>query len=790
MRMAVNKRKTLGYTSFACLGLIASMATNACGGDSDAEEQCVSNEQFFKETIMPIAQAKCMACHTTQGQAKNSSFIFQDSAWGPDYIEQNMKVFEQLSKLKFEGNPWILLKPTNEIAHEGAVQFDRDSEEYDAFVAMIDRIDNPVSCDDTDAVEEFFDNVELLDEVATLRKASLALVGRLPTLAEENQVREGGFDALDVVLDGMMTEEVFFDRLIEIYNDRFLTDRYYPGTEGLDLLAGMENEEGDNPTPIYPNMFWFEEEFGDGADGDAISEEDAALRAEAAEFSNKGIARASLELIAHVVRNDLPYTEVLTADYTMVNPFSAKSYGVSPAFETGEYDEFVPVKLPGVPHAGVLTNSIFMSRFPTTVTNRNRHRSRMIYEIFLATDVQRLGERPVDATKIEGFNPTMNDPNCTVCHQIIDPLAGALQNWNDMGWYGPPTTGWYSDMRQPGFGDETLPPGDTTAAVPWVATQIVADNRFAIAPIHILFSGLSGQTPLREPSDVNAEGYLEGLRAHDVQTKIFQEIADEFIESDYNLKVIIKELIKSPYYRAANAYDLDATRLLELKDVGTGRLLTPEQLHRKIEAITGQPWQTGGDDPTPYLLSGAQYRIFYGGIDSDTVVTRVTEPNGIMANTAARMANEMACFTTAQDFALDPSERKLFPYVEPSFQPEDSNNYEIPASAQAIRSNIQYLHQQLLGEFLSVNDPEIDRTYRLFLDLWKDGVSGMAAELEEGEFNPYPTNLAGPCQATTNYWTGEPIPEAQQIVNDENYTVRAWMGVMTYLLQDYRFLHE
>ncbi|MEM6989612.1 MAG: hypothetical protein AAF721_03920, partial [Myxococcota bacterium] len=294
--------------------------------------------------------------------------------------------------------------------------------------------------------------------------------------------------------------------------------------------------------------------------------------------------------------------------------------------------------------------------------------------------------------------------------------------------------------------------------------------------------------PLREPSDPKAEGYLEGIRAHDVQTKIFQEIADKFVESDFNLKVVIKELIKSPYYRAANAYDLDETRQLELAQVGTGRLLTNEQLHRKIEAITGQPWRNdNGDD---YLLSLNQYRIFYGGIDSDSVVTRVTEPNGIMANTAARMANEVACWTTAQDFSLDPADRKLFPYVEPTFEPEDANGFEVAASAQAVRSNIQYLHQQLLGEFLSVNDPEIDRTYRLFLDLWKNGRSGMAAEVQEGEANEYPQQLPGPCQATTNYWTGEELSEEKRIVGDENYTVRAWMGVMSYLLQDYRFLHE
>ena len=39
-----------------------------------------------------------------------------------------------------------------------------------------------------------------------------------------------------------------------------------------------------------------------------------------------GIARAPLELIAHVVETNLPYSEILTAEYTMVNWFSEQVF--------------------------------------------------------------------------------------------------------------------------------------------------------------------------------------------------------------------------------------------------------------------------------------------------------------------------------------------------------------------------------------------------------------------------------------------------------------------------------
>lgn len=181
-----------------------------------------------------------------------------------------------------------------------------------------------------------------------------------------------------------------------------------------------------------------------------------------------------------------------------------------------------------------------------------------------------------------------------------------------------------------------------------------------------------------------------------------------------------------------------------------------------------------------------QYRLLYGGIDSDTVVKRITEPNGIMANVAKRMANEMACATTAADFALPPSERSLFPFVDVAYEPEDDNGFEVNGAAAAIRANIQYLHQRLLGEYLSLNDPEINRTYELFLEVWKAGQDALVIPVEEGGAGMG----LGACGATQDFWTGQPYPEEQQVVNDENYTVRAWMAVMSYLLSDYRFLHE
>jgi hypothetical protein len=763
--------------------LLALSATSCYDGSDENGGDCVSDEEFFRETVYaPILADDCAACHNSSGAAKETSFVLRSPESGPDYLEANLEAFAQMSKLKFEGDSWILLKPTVGIEHEGGERFKRDTPEFNAFVEMMERLENPVSCDETDATEEFFDGVELLDERATLRKATLALAGRLPTIEEDARVQEGSWEALDAILDEVMTDPVFYDRLREIYNDKFLTDRYYGGTQALDLLDYEEDDNG-NPAGDFPNTYWFE----------SLPEGDE--RDRAAEYSNNGVARQPLELLVHIVKNELPYTELLTADYTMVNPFSAQSLGVEADFANpNDYNEFVAARIPGMPHAGALTSVVYLNRFPTTDTNRNRHRSRMLYEFFLATDVQALGNRPVDATAITGHNATLNNPECTICHEVIDPVAGSFKNWDDQGRYRPPEQGWFPDMLPPGFGEVQMPFDQDLAALQWGVRQIVQDPRFALSAVYIMFEGLSGQKPLSEPDNPDDENYLGGIEAAKTQRDVFNDIAQQFTDANYNLKVVIKEIIKSPYYRAYNyeaiGLDDDAAqqRLHELENVGMGRLLPPEQLHRKIAAVTGLEWNTGGDNPTSYLLSEDQYMTLYGGINSDDIVQRVTEPSGIMANVAKRMANQMACRATPWDFTKPAGERILFPLVETTMQPEDLNGFEIPSASSAIRNNIQYMVQRLWGEYLAADDPEIERIYQLYLEVWRDGQQGL--QLEDDNPDRYGTGL-GNCALTRDpFAPDDELPEEQRLTEDPGYTIRAWMAVTNYMLSDFRFLHE
>jgi len=162
--------------------------------------------------------------------------------------------------------------------------------------------------DNAPAVVQTIDAITGLPLEATLRKASLQLVSRLPTASEAALVTSGGESGLRTVLDNMMTEDAFFDRLTEIFNDQILTDRY--------LSANGSRREALNLMLPFPERFWF----GDPREAERTPEWRRNMI-----LSNDSVAREPLQLINHVVKNDLPMTEILTADYFMVNPYSART---------------------------------------------------------------------------------------------------------------------------------------------------------------------------------------------------------------------------------------------------------------------------------------------------------------------------------------------------------------------------------------------------------------------------------------------------------------------------------
>ena len=139
--------------------------------------------------------------------------------------------------------------------------------------------------------------------------------------------------------------------------------------------------------------------------------------------------------------------------------------------------------------------------------------------------------------------------------------------------------------------------------------------------------------------------------------------------------------------------------------------------------------------------------------------------------------------SVARDFVRERPNRKLFPYADHTFMPEDENGFAIPGAVEAIYENIRYLHGWLLGEWLPHGHVDLEETYSLFYDTWVEGREALDA-------GAVSTNLIGTCRAEKDQDSGMWLPAEQRITADPDYTVRAWQAVLTYLMSDYRFIYE
>jgi hypothetical protein len=775
-------RPRLGSSSFLAAALVVAGAVSTAPGCGDGKSdeasaeaaQCASDRRFFEEKIWAsFMGSKCVKCHTAEGEApeKGARFILQTPSY-PGFLDANLEMLRELAKVDIDGQSVLLVKPTGGANHGGKEQIESGGDEYKAMAELVKRLRaGGAGCDDKTKVT--IQGVELLDARATFRKAALDLAGRLPTADEDKQISEQGEAVLDAALDLLMTEDTFSVRITEIYNDLFLTDKFL--SYGGAALNFME-EDAEH----YPWLAPYK-------DGDTDQYKSAERP-----LMNRAISREPLDLIAYVVKNDRSFSEVVTASYALVNPYSALAYGVKDKIQWNDptaYNEFHETQVTfangvSIPHAGVLSTPAFLNRWQTTPTNRNRARARRVFQFFLATDVLKLAERPVDASQVTQLdNPTRESQYCNVCHSVVDPVAGAFRGWDDNNYevFDPVKNKWHDEMFPPGFGnkDNALPAEYYDRGVQWLGPQVAQDPRFVIAAMHTVYKGLTGHTPLAYPTDPQAKDYGAKLAAWQAQDAFFSETIAAFIKNNKNLKTIVKAVVKSPYYRGVSVKDgTSADEMAKHIDVGTGKLLSPEMLNRKLVAVTGVHWRKSWEYEKQHDWLGEDFELLYGGIDSDNVPTRLTEPNGITSAVAWRMANEVACEVTAYDFTLGKDQRRFFPKVDPIEAPELAG-HTVDGSVASIKANIVHLHQLFLGETLDVADPEVERTYQLFLETWRELAS-----------RPDDKDIEWACRGRWLPESDTELPEEQRIDKDDNFTIRSWMAVVTYMLLDWKFLYE
>lgn len=733
-----------------------------------------------------VLASKCLPCHRPGGDATESDFILTDlkkfiGQARDQALESNRQTLLKMAKQEKDGVSMVPLKALGELSHGGGTILTAQDPEFlalDTYVTnYLQHADGSVhqqeaAADNVTDDPNFWEGIRFKDNAGLLRRAALSLVGRLPSAQELAELETGvalhGESALREKLMGLMSEEPFYERLREGFNDIFLITAVDDNPE----VAALSYEHFEKSRLWYQQKDWSHIK-------DEKEREKAGYKL-VGEY-RQALLREPMMLIDHIVRSNRPFTEIVTADYIMVSPYTARGYGVFEEVQNqfknvDDPFEYVPIRLKALhgrnrsedqesptgyfPHAGLMTTFLYLTRYPTTETNRNRLRSRMVYQHFLGVDILELAARVSDAAAVNAKYevPTMQAAECVVCHRTLDPVAGLYQDyWRfeaNFAVYGKRKGGWFTDMFPAGFEGETLPESERWRALQWFGERIAADPRFAVTMTEHVYYLLTGRKVLKAPTDYADPLYAARLQAYREQRRTTERIAQRFSENGFQLKDVFCDWILSEFYRVDGVESLASQpcRLMELDDIGLVHLLSPEQLERKINAVFGEKWNRLDEE----------MGMLYGGIDLKEVTERAADPSGAMGAIQRIMSNDVACKHVPRDFALPKNNRLLFPYTELT---------TVPGAAEAreeIEKTVVHLHQRILGKTDTPKSDDVQRTVQLFEKIVKDSKEQQGLDQRE-------------------IWS---CRQGEAVTEDPAYTLRAWRAVVTYLLRRPEFLYE
>ena len=484
-----------------------------------------------------------------------------------------------------------------------------------------------------------------------VRRLSLDLRGRVPTIEEWN-----AFEASnpEPTIDAFMDDPGFGARIRSIYASiyRTVTDQYN--------LSGSD--------------FQWEDEIS----------------------FRRSIGEEPLRLLSYVAENDLPWTTIVTADYTMANQVLGSIFPV--AYEQRDdsqndsEDDWQPVPyVDGRPMAGVLSSNALWWRFTSTNTNANRMRANVASTILLCNNYL---SRPISFERDSNLldedavqDAISNDPACVNCHRTLDPLAAHFFGfWNVVPDSWIEVSQYHSDRERYWQTYLDTPPeyfGQPSAGFAELGWLIASDSRFPNCATEQVASAL-----LQQSFDFSDAPFLLPHR-------------EAFLASNLRMKALISSIVQSDAYKAGKWND--AT------DVQNKKLLSMDQLVSSIEALTGFRWMYGDYDMFGNDIVGL--RSLAGGVDGRSAGKEARVPNATLILVQGLLAEQAASYKVQMELEQSLSERSFFSIVDPTQEVDDD-----ASTLESAAEQVQHLYRVILTQEVEIDGQEVSA----ILELWRD----------------------------------------------------------------------
>ncbi|EMI20691.1 secreted protein containing DUF1592 [Rhodopirellula maiorica SM1] len=146
--------------------------------------------------------------------------------------------------------------------------------------------------------------------------------------------------------------------------------------------------------------------------------------------------RETLTFVAAVMRGNLPVTTLLDGKFSYMNEKLAKFYGIKGVSGS----DFRKVSLDGTPRGGLLTHASVLTVTSNPTRTSPVKRGKWILDNLLNTppppappNVPELDKGKLSGTLRERMEQHRDNPACAACHNMMDPLGFALENFDAIG---------------------------------------------------------------------------------------------------------------------------------------------------------------------------------------------------------------------------------------------------------------------------------------------------------------------------------------------------------------------
>ena len=368
----------------------------------------------------------------------------------------------------------------------------------------------------------------------------------------------------------------------------------------------------------------------------------------------RAVGEEPLRLIAHVAATGRPFSEIVTADYTLADELLASIWPLDREPGAGWR---VARWTDGRPAAGVLVSNGLWWRYSTNTFNQSRARAGAIFRLLACED---LLTRPVSFSSTPSLldedgtqEAIRNEPYCLACHAAIEPLAATLFGFMPVEQNSVVEMTYYHPEREPTgpeeLGVEPAWSGAPVNGLEDLGRHIAADSRFARCAARTWTEAL-----MRRPMDPVADyGAVEAYR-------------EVLVDAGMRVPPLLRALTDSDVYRAAAPADpTDPAAAAEI----TRRLMRPDQLASAIEDLTGFRWWYEGRD----LLDDDRwgFRVLTNGVDGVNVTRPGDDPVLTWALVVKRASELAASYAVERD--LGGASPRLLTLVDADSAPGDGD---------------------------------------------------------------------------------------------------------------------